>query len=678
MFTATMDIGRDASKENMPGNDFDLQDIGLEDQGQVSPDPRSSGDHESDHDQLPDVEEYKTSQQVGARKASLKVTLVIALSIVVASVLIAVGVVIGKNSKAPASKSAFAPDSPEPAPMSVTTTRADNFATLVTNMGWADAKAVQSSSSPQYMAVQWLANDDPKKMAVVVDEELMNRYLLVTLYYALDGDNWKYETNFLSDRSVCEWNSYFSSKTKIPVQVGVTCHKGDANDIAVNQIFLPSMGLKGSLPTELGLFFDLEDLNLFGNQITGGLPESMKNLKSLKTLVLHDNKISSPVPAWITRFKDLNTLNLAQNKFFGPLPSGMGTAFPVLLTITLEVNLLTGTLDELKGLSAVNALYLGNNTFSGELNDDVFDSWRNIEVLDISDNSLSGKLPSLLIASDSLLVVDLHGNHFSGELPFIVQVDASIKFLALHDNKLTGPIDERLISLTNLEHLDLSKNFFTGDMPSSFGEIKSLTYLFLAFNDQFNKGPIPVEYATLPNLVDLSLQQTNRDGKIPYQIEALSKLVLLDLNKNALTGTIPTEVGRMTKLKFLLLKDNKLSGSLPSTFKNLQELDTFLLDRNGITGGSLNVCEPKLPQLTTFIADCAEMIRCDCCTKCCATTDASCDVTTWFSDVDPIASGNYVRDKYVFHENDIVYPVAKQTADYYKNYTGYYLTPVPP
>jgi len=195
--------------------------------------------------------------------------------------------------------------------------------------------------------------------------------------------------------------------------------------------------------------------------------------------------------------------------------------------------------------------------------------------------------------------------------------------------------------------------------------------LFLAFNEDLKIGVIPSEFGKLSNLVDLSLQKTNRIGAIPSQIGGMTSLVMLDLNHNLLTDTIPYQLGELTDLKFLLLKENDLEGDLPTTLSQLTDLDTLLLDDNGFWGGSSNVCG-HLPVLTTFIADCERLGPCDCCTKCCAASDPVCNTVTWFSGLDPVATDNYARDGYLFHEDDIVYPVHSDVVpDYYQNFTGY-------
>jgi Leucine-rich repeat (LRR) protein len=652
----------------------ELQDIGLEEQGQAEIIPKEQGVDTSAHDQLPAVEEYKASQQVGGTSRQCrKVSIAIALGIVVATILIIIGVVIGRDTSAP-----YAPVEQETSPGNdlsdaETAERFADVTTLISNMGWARASILRDPTSPQMKAAEWLTSVDPMQMEVYATEEFMNRYLLATLYFSLNGENWAYDVKWLSSSKVCDWKTTFETEEGIPIEVGVSCHDSEH----VKEIFLPNMNMKGTLPDEIGLLFDLELINFFGNFISGGLPDTMKNLKSLQMLILHDNAFKGSLPEWIASLTNLETLNLAKNHFSGKLPAAMGSAMTSLQTLILESNTLGGTLDPLLNAKMVNALYLGDNDFEGELKDDVFESWHRIQIMDISENNLNGPLPSFLFAKDDLLVVDLHSNNFADKLPGIVEGDSTIEFLALQDNELTGSIGNQLLQLTRLAHLDLSKNFFTGNMPTSLGEMKSLKYLYLAYNMQLNNGPIPVQYATLPNLVDLSLQQTNRNGTIPYQFEALDKLVLFDVNANKLSGSIPLQIGGMSSLTFLMLKDNNLSGTIPATLQALTRLDTLLLDHNRFTAGYESICEPKLPRITTFIADCPRNGDCTCCTQqCCSSSDTSCNNITWFSGVDPIAANGYVRDNYFFHEDDIIFPAPKNVIpNYYKNYTGYYSKP---
>jgi len=643
---------------------------------------------ESEHDQLPDVEEYKASMGSTSRSSSitsitisrtrLKITLAVALGIVVASILIAVGVVIGR-------------DTAEPKPEPYHILHDDDFdyhgqnngngelsdrfaaiADLAVEHGWADAASLHTTgTSPEHKACHWLAYTDEMQLPVDATPEFQNRFLLALFYYSLNGEQWDEQMNFLTAKSVCQWNEVYTTKVNLPVTVGVSCHGMDT----VREIFIPKNRLVGTLPSVLSFFTDLIDLNLFENDISGTLPDSLQSLQKMTTLILHNNQIQGPIPDWITDFSDLQSLNLSHNQLTGALPEHLGEKLTNLQTLALEHNRLTGTLNPLQGLHQLKALYLGDNRFSDELTDTVLVSLSELEILDVSDNILAGHLPATLLAKDSLVLVDLHGNNFAGRLPDLVEVGDNIQFLALQENQLTGPIDERLLSLTALQHLDLSHNFFTGDFPDHLAQLTDLKYLFLAFNEDLRLGTIPPAFGQLTNLVDLSLQKTNRIGPIPGELGELRELVLLDLNHNVLDGTIPYQLGRLSNLKFLLLKENELHGEIPPELGQLTNLDTLLLDDNSLDGGSSGICG-RIPRLNTFIADCSELGEmCDCCTRCCEDSDTTCNSIVWFSDLDPLASDDYRRDSYAFHETDIVYPADQMDSsdedNFYEDYNGY-------
>jgi hypothetical protein len=66
-------------------------------------------------------------------------------------------------------------------------------------------------TSPQYQALNWLANNDAANMTIGVDSEaaIKTRYVAAVLYYAFQGDTWADKYQFLSDRETCSWNQRF-------------------------------------------------------------------------------------------------------------------------------------------------------------------------------------------------------------------------------------------------------------------------------------------------------------------------------------------------------------------------------------------------------------------------------------------------------------------------------------
>ena len=101
----------------------------------------------------------------------------------------------------------------------------------------------------------WLEGIENKRGVVNCEEdegaEPDDRAALVALYEATDGDNWKNNTNWLSDESLDEW-------------YGVTT---DGNG-RVTALVLEDNDLSGVLPSELGNLTNLQVLNLFRNQLS--------------------------------------------------------------------------------------------------------------------------------------------------------------------------------------------------------------------------------------------------------------------------------------------------------------------------------------------------------------------------------------------------------------------------
>ena len=72
--------------------------------------------------------------------------------------------------------------------------------------------------------------------------------------------------------------------------------------------------------------------------------------------------------------------------------------------------------------------------------------------------------------------------------------------LALSNNQLTGEIPSEIGQLTNLTELWLSGNGFTGEIPSEIGNLTNLNYLDLGYNEL--TGEIPPEIWNLTNLTN--------------------------------------------------------------------------------------------------------------------------------------------------------------------------------
>uniref|UniRef100_A0A2N9FT90 non-specific serine/threonine protein kinase n=1 Tax=Fagus sylvatica TaxID=28930 RepID=A0A2N9FT90_FAGSY len=128
-------------------------------------------------------------------------------------------------------------------------------------------------------------------------------------------------------------------------------------------------------------------------------------------------------------------------------------------------------------------------------------------------------------------------------------------------------------SFPNLVNLSLWNTELEGSIPQEIG----LSYNKLT-------GSIPSALGLLTNLPELDLSYNKLIGSIPSTLGHLTNLTSLSLSSNQINGSIPSEIGNMMNLISLHLDNNKLIGSIPSTLGHLTNLTSLSLSSNQING----------------------------------------------------------------------------------------------
>ncbi|XP_064962747.1 MDIS1-interacting receptor like kinase 2-like [Musa acuminata AAA Group] len=229
-----------------------------------------------------------------------------------------------------------------------------------------------------------------------------------------------------------------------------------------------------------------------------------------------------------------------------------------------------------------------------------------MEDLRLSENLLTGTIPSSLGNLTNLEILYISMNELSGPIPPVLGRLSMLKSLSLSFNQLSGTIPHALGNLLSLEDLLVSKNQLSGLVPPSFGNLTRLTDLEI-FQNQLS-GPLPQELANLTNISQLQLSNNdfsgplppdvckggkleyfgaieNRfDGPISRSLRNCTSLVRLLLSTNHLTGDVSQVFGVYPNLEFVDLSDNRFSGELSTNWVKCPNLATLHMSGNKITG----------------------------------------------------------------------------------------------
>ncbi|KAG8642907.1 hypothetical protein MANES_12G141100v8 [Manihot esculenta] len=347
------------------------------------------------------------------------------------------------------------------------------------------------------------------------------------------------------DRIVSAWNlSNLRNQSSCPVSwPGITC---DSTTNSVTGIILDRLSLSGDLKfsTLLNLK-SLQNLSLSGNHFTGRLVPTLGSMSSLQHLDLSDNEFSGPIPGRIAELWNLKYINLSRNGFEGGFPVGLPVPFrnlQQLRVLDLHSNKFRGNVREvLSELINLDYLDLSDNEFYGELGglsvENVSGLANTVRFVNFSGNKLiGGFLKAEVIALfRSLEVLDLSNNGISGKLPSFESM-LHLRVLQLRNNQLFGAIAEELLNGSMpIEELDLSGNGISGGLPSDIGNLGSLKLLNLSNNGL--SGELPIELSKLAYLQYLDLSGNKFKGKIPDKLP--SSLIGFNVSYNDLSGTVP-------------------------------------------------------------------------------------------------------------------------------------------
>ncbi|XP_044958307.1 receptor-like protein EIX2 [Hordeum vulgare subsp. vulgare] len=283
--------------------------------------------------------------------------------------------------------------------------------------------------------------------------------------------------------------------------------------------------------------------------------------------------------------------------------SGAGAAFCRLLSLQildLSNNQLTGELPDCWwNLQALQFMDLSNNSFSGQIPAAKASHNCSIESLHLAGNSFTGLFPPVVEGCDSLGTLDIGSNRFFGAIPpWIGTKVPSLRILSLRSNDFTGEIPSELSRLSKLQLLDLANNRLTGAIPVAFGNLASMRNPEIVssaassldgsnYQDRIDiiwKGQELIFQRTIRLLTGIDLSGNMLSQCIPEVLTKLQGLRFLNLSRNHLSCGIPQDIGSLKNLEFLDISWNELSGHIPQSISILSTLSIFNISNNHLSG----------------------------------------------------------------------------------------------
>ncbi|KAE8055807.1 hypothetical protein FH972_012628 [Carpinus fangiana] len=321
-------------------------------------------------------------------------------------------------------------------------------------------------------------------------------------------------------------------------------------------------------------YLDLSN-NLFqGNQLSFSTFANASRLYYLDLSNNEDLEIETESPSWVPTFQ-LRYLKLANcnlNKKNGHVFPSFISSQVVLDLLDLSHNLIEGSVPcQLLFNTSIEVLSLASNKIDGSLSFGCFANRTSLlGSFDISNNNVTSSLPENIgNLLPYLIHVDMSSNALEGIIPWSFGNLFGLQILDLSNNKLSGTIPQSLTrdGTRQLVYLNLSNNKLKGEMLPRDSNMTNLEFLQLSDN-QF-EGMLSPTISNSPNLVILDIRNNHLSGSIPKWLYDHPRLVAVLLSRNRFVGHLLRGMCGMKSLQVFDISDNLISGGIPSCLDNI-------------------------------------------------------------------------------------------------------------
>ncbi|KAL0299553.1 UNVERIFIED_CONTAM: Receptor-like protein EIX2 [Sesamum radiatum] len=208
-------------------------------------------------------------------------------------------------------------------------------------------------------------------------------------------------------------------------------------------------------------------IDLGGNKLTGNIPSWIGDSFSLLVvLILRSNELYGDIPSNICRLPNLQILDISSNKnISGTIPECLQDYVAMSTEQFLDDDILFSPNHApsvyIQGLDSSESPY-----FMWKGKELKYTSHLGlVKLIDFSDNSLVGEIPSNVTKLTGLVAFNISNNNLVGPIPPHVGEMKSLNSLDFSRNHLSGGIPTSICDLDSLGRLDLSYNNLSGRIP---------------------------------------------------------------------------------------------------------------------------------------------------------------------------------------------------------------------
>ncbi|GMP54760.1 hypothetical protein CsSME_00019820 [Camellia sinensis var. sinensis] len=325
----------------------------------------------------------------------------------------------------------------------------------------------------------------------------------------------------------------------------------------LTSLYLSYNSLNGTIPSSLFALPSLVGIDLSNNKLQGPIPGLVYELQNLTYLFVSSNNLSGVVDLdKLLKLKNLISLDLSYNGLSLSINNSVNSTLTNFETIRLASCNLSEFPNFLREQAILRSLDLSNNKIHGEVPKWLFNVGKDsLQNLNLSHNFITSleRLPW-----KNLQLIDLHSNSLRGPLP--VPPNTTYVF-SISNNKLTGEIPTLICNLSSLGVLDLSNNSLSGLIPQCLGNLSnSLSVLNLGTNSF--SGTFTATFTKGNFLRNLNLNGNQIEGQVPRSLLNCEYLEVLDLGKNKINDTFPHWLETLIELQVLVLRFNRFHGHI--------------------------------------------------------------------------------------------------------------------